>query len=142
MKTVFGEKKKYFEKSHMTSFNLKKSLEYLKVQESFRSENFLQYYLYREEYIDMFFFSHLEIYPSGFYDPIICSTIEKIITSDNDNETISTNTGPHPKFNLVLQCRGVPTENLIKQLQRSNVPGSTDIVTAQKTSLPTLKLVV
>lgn len=140
MKTVFGEKK-YFEKSHMTSVNLKKSLEYLKVQESLRSENFLQHYLYREEYIDMFFF-HLEIYPPGFYDPIICSTIEKIITSDNDNETISTNTGPHPKFNLVLQCRGVPTENLIKQLQRSNASGSTDIVTDQKTSLPTLKPVV
>ena len=62
MKTVFGEKK-YFEKSHMTSVNLKKSLEYLKVQESLRSENFLQHYLYREEYIDMFFFSPRNISP-------------------------------------------------------------------------------
>ena len=53
-------------------------------------------------------------YPSGFYDPINSLTVEKIITSDNVNETTSTNTSPQPKVNLVLRYRGVPTENLIK----------------------------
>ena len=39
-------------------------------------------------------------YPSGFYDPINSLTVEKIITSDNVNETTSTNTSPQPKVKL------------------------------------------
>ena len=58
-------------------------------------------------------------YLLGFYDPIISSAIAKI-TSHKDNETTSTNASPQQKVNLVLQYRGVSTENLIKQLKRLN----------------------
>ena len=58
---IFGQKKQ-FEKCNKTSFNLEKTLEYLKIQESLRSENLTEYYsckgifsyfsLYTERYIN------------------------------------------------------------------------------------------
>ena len=82
-------------------------------------------------------------YLPGFYDPIISSTVGKIITFDNYNETTSTNTSTQPKVNLVWQHRGVPKENLTKKLKRSIAPVQ-PILTRQKKKmyLPTLKPVV
>ena len=48
-KTIFDKKK--FKKSHMTSVNLKKILEYLKIQENLRSENLANYYLCKEIFL-------------------------------------------------------------------------------------------
>ena len=42
-KTVFDKKK--FEKCDMTSVNLEKTLEYIKIRESLRFENLIKYYL-------------------------------------------------------------------------------------------------
>ena len=39
----------------MTIVNLEKILEYLKIQERLRSQNFTEYYLRVKEYFDMFF---------------------------------------------------------------------------------------
>ena len=39
----------------MTILNLEKILEYLKIQERLRSQNFTEYYLRVKEYFDMFF---------------------------------------------------------------------------------------
>ena len=82
-------------------------------------------------------------YPPVFYEPNIYSAIDKIVTSDNDDETTSTNTSPQPKVNLFLQYKGVPTENLIKQLKRSNAPVRPILtLRKQKTHLPSLKPVI
>ena len=45
MKREFLVKKKQFEKCDMTSVKLEKTLEYLKIKESLRSENLTEYHL-------------------------------------------------------------------------------------------------
>ena len=39
----------------MTSINLEKTLKYLKIRESLRSGNFVEYYLCMQKYFGMFF---------------------------------------------------------------------------------------
>ena len=41
----------------MTSINLEKSLEYLKIQESLRSENLTEYYLCKWVFLNVFLYS-------------------------------------------------------------------------------------
>ena len=49
------DKNEKFEECNMTIVNLEKILEYLKIQERLRSQNFTEYYLRVKEYFDMFF---------------------------------------------------------------------------------------
>ena len=55
-KAIF-DKKIWFQKCGMKSVNLEKTLEYLKIQESFWSENLTKYYLCKGLFL---FFSTLE----------------------------------------------------------------------------------
>ena len=68
-------------------------------------------------------------YPPNFYEPIISATAEKIVKPYIE------------KVNLIIQYRGLPTYNFIKQLKRSNAPVE-PVVTLrkQKTLLSSLKM--
>ena len=50
-KTIFGKNKTKIEKRDMASFNLEKALKYLRIEESLRSENLTEYYLYKEIFL-------------------------------------------------------------------------------------------
>ena len=56
-------------------------------------------------------------YPPEFYDPIIKTTLDKIIAPQEKNNQSEIN--DHPKQTLKLQYRGLETDNYIKQLKLS-----------------------
>ena len=81
-------------------------------------------------------------YPPSFYDPIILDTIEKLVNPLNNK---ATDDKPESdcttkKVHLVLQYRGLPTENFIKQLKQAKAPIQ-PIITMKKlrSFLPSLK---
>ena len=81
-------------------------------------------------------------YPSSFSESIISATIENIVKpciEKVDNDDVN-NENLQVKVNLIIQYRGFPTDNFIKQLKRSNNPIQ-PVVTLrkQKTFLPSLK---
>ena len=82
------------------------------------------------------------IYPPNFYKPIISATTEKIVKPCNEkvhSDNVNNENSP-VKVNLIIQYQGLPTDNFIKQLKRSNAPIQ-PVVTLQKqkTFLPSLK---
>ena len=81
-------------------------------------------------------------YPPHFYKPIISATIENIVKPGNEKvkNDDANNENSLTKVNLIIQYRGLPTDNFIKQLKRSKAPIQ-PVVTLQKqkTFLPSLK---
>ena len=82
------------------------------------------------------------IYPPNFYKPIISATTEEIVKPCNEkvhSDNVNNENSP-VKVNLIIQYQGLPTDNFIKQLKRSNAPIQ-PVVTLrkQKTFLPSLK---
>ena len=63
-------------------------------------------------------------YPPNFYEPIISATIEKIVKLciEKVNNKDANNENLPAKVNLIIQYQGLPTDNFIKQLKRSNTP--------------------
>ena len=80
-------------------------------------------------------------YPPNFYEPI-SATSKKIVKTciENVNNDDANNENSPSKVILILQYRGLPTDNFIKQLKRSKAPIQ-PVVTLrkQKTFLPSLK---
>ena len=81
-------------------------------------------------------------YPPNFYKPITSAKIEKIIKPciEKVNNDDANNENLPAKMNITIQYRGLPTDNFIKQLKRSNA-SIQPVVTLrkQKTFLPFLK---
>ena len=80
-------------------------------------------------------------YPPNFYEPISATSKKIVITCiENVNNDDANNENSPSKVILILQYRGLPTDNFIKQLKRSKAPIQ-PVVTLrkQKTFLPSLK---
>ena len=79
-------------------------------------------------------------YPPEFYDPIIHQTVEKILSKHHDNRLRVPEEGTQ-SFSMLVQYRGRVTDNLIRQLNKIQLPRIRTILTLRKlkTTLPSLK---
>ena len=81
-------------------------------------------------------------YPCNFYEPIISATIEKTVKPCNEkvNNDDANNENSPAKVSLVIQHRGLQTDNFINQLKRSKAPIQLVVtLRKQKTFLPSFK---
>ena len=79
---------------------------------------------------------------TNFYEPIISATIEKMVKPCNEkvNKDDENNENSPAKVSLIIQYRGLPTDNFIKQLKRSKAPIQRVVtLRKQKTFFPSIK---
>ena len=79
-------------------------------------------------------------YPPEFYDPIIHQTVEKILSKHHDKRSLVPEEGTQ-SFSMLVQYRGRVTDNLVRQLNKIQLPRIRTILTLRKlkTTLPSLK---
>ena len=81
-------------------------------------------------------------YPSNFYESIISATTEKTVKPCNEkvNNDDANNENSPAKVSLIIQHRGLETDNFINQLKRSKAPIQLVVtLRKQKTFLPSFK---
>ena len=80
-------------------------------------------------------------YPPLFYEPIIAETVNKLRESTKPTKNPATNsTDAQQKHRMLLQYRGQPTDQFVKQLKKCGAPGQVILTLRKlKTYLPSLK---
>ena len=82
-------------------------------------------------------------YPTNFYEPLIHSTIEKLLQPQRRNEAEKEEVEEVPKHLLFLQYRGKVTEEYVQALNKLNAPCKVILTLRKlKTVMPSLKVAV